>query len=92
MKRPDAYILDDSFSALDVKTDARLRAVLRREVGDATVLVVAQRVATIMQAERIIVLDAGRIVGSGTHAELMASCETYREIVESQLAGTEVPA
>ena len=92
VKRPDAYILDDSFSALDVKTDARLRAVLRREVGDATVLVVAQRVATIMQAERIIVLDAGRIVGSGTHAELMASCETYREIVESQLAGTEVPA
>src|SRR5438270_10193298 len=87
VKRPDVYIFDDSFSALDVKTDARLRAALRREVAHATVLIVAQRVATIMQAERIIVLDAGRIVGIGTHAELMTTCSTYREIVESQLAG-----
>ncbi len=92
VKRPDVYIFDDSFSALDVKTDARLRAALRREVADATVLVVAQRVATIMQAERIIVLDAGRIVGSGTHGELMTTCATYREIVESQIAGSEVAA
>jgi len=92
VKRPDVYIFDDSFSALDVKTDAKLRAALRREVVDATVLVVAQRVATIVQADRIIVLDAGRIVGSGTHAELMKTCGTYREIVESQLAGTEVAA
>jgi ATP-binding cassette, subfamily B, multidrug efflux pump len=92
VKRPDVYIFDDSFSALDVKTDARLRAALRREVAEATVLVVAQRVATIMQAHRIIVLDAGRIVGSGTHAELMTTCSTYREIVESQLAGSEVAA
>jgi ATP-binding cassette subfamily B multidrug efflux pump len=92
VKRPDVYIFDDSFSALDVKTDALLRAALRREVADATVLVVAQRVATIMQAHRIIVLDAGRIVGSGTHGELMTSCPTYREIVESQLAGSEVAA
>lgn len=92
VKRPDVYIFDDSFSALDVKTDARLRAALRREVADATVLVVAQRVATIMRAERIIVLDAGRIVGIGTHGELMTTCPTYREIVESQLAGTEVAA
>jgi ATP-binding cassette, subfamily B, multidrug efflux pump len=91
-KRPDVYIFDDSFSALDVKTDAKLRAALRREVTNATVLVVAQRVATIMQADRIIVLDAGRIVGSGTHAELMVTCATYREIVESQLAGSEVAA
>jgi ATP-binding cassette subfamily B multidrug efflux pump len=92
VKRPDVYLFDDSFSALDVKTDARLRAALRREVADATVLVVAQRVATIMQAERIIVLDAGRIVGIGTHGELMTACPTYREIVESQLAGSEVAA
>jgi ATP-binding cassette subfamily B multidrug efflux pump len=92
VKHPDVYIFDDSFSALDVKTDARLRAALRREVAAATVLVVAQRVATIMHAERIIVLDAGRIVGIGTHTELMTTCGTYREIVESQLAGTEVAA
>jgi ATP-binding cassette subfamily B multidrug efflux pump len=92
VKRPDVYLFDDSFSALDVKTDAKLRAALRREVAHATVLVVAQRVATIMQAERIIVLDAGRIVGSGTHRELMDTCTTYREIVESQLAGSEVAA
>ena len=92
VKRPDIYIFDDSFSALDVKTDAQLRAALRREVRDATVLVVAQRVATIMQAERIIVLDAGRIVGIGTHRELMTACPTYVEIVESQLAGSEVAA
>jgi ATP-binding cassette subfamily B protein len=91
-KQPDVYIFDDSFSALDVKTDAKLRAALRREVANATVLVVAQRVATIMQADRIIVLDAGRIVGSGTHAELMVTCATYREIVESQLTGSEVAA
>jgi ATP-binding cassette, subfamily B, multidrug efflux pump len=91
-KQPDAYIFDDSFSALDVKTDAKLRAALRREVANATVLVVAQRVATIMQADQIIVLDAGRIVGIGTHAELMVTCATYREIVESQLAGSEVAA
>jgi ATP-binding cassette subfamily B protein len=92
VKRPDVYIFDDSFSALDVKTDAKLRAALRREVAHATVLVVAQRVATIMQADRIIVLDAGRIVGIGTHTELMVGCGTYREIVESQLAGSEVAA
>src|SRR5438132_1113416 len=92
VKRPEVYIFDDSFSALDVKTDAQLRAALRREVAHATVLVVAQRVATIMQAERIIVLDAGRIVGTGTHGELIATCTTYREIVESQLAGSEVAA
>jgi ATP-binding cassette subfamily B protein len=92
VKQPEVYIFDDSFSALDVKTDAKLRAALRREVATATVLVVAQRVATIMQADRIIVLDAGRIVGMGTHPELMVTCATYREIVESQLAGSEVAA
>jgi ATP-binding cassette subfamily B protein len=86
VKNPEVYIFDDSFSALDFKTDAQLRAALRREVSQATVLVVAQRVGTIMQADRIIVLDAGRIAGIGTHAELMETCTTYREIVESQLS------
>jgi ATP-binding cassette subfamily B multidrug efflux pump len=91
-KRPEVYIFDDSFSALDVKTDAKLRAALRREVANATVLVVAQRVATIMQADQIVVLDAGQVVGIGAHSDLMVTCPTYREIVESQLAGSEVAA
>ncbi len=84
-KRPVVYLFDDCFSALDAGTDARLRAALRKDTVDATVLIVAQRVSTIMQADRIIVLDDGRIVGLGTHAELMKSCEPYREIVDSQL-------
>src|SRR4029079_8712821 len=77
-------VFDDSFSALDYGNDARLRAALSRELGGATVIIVAQRVATIMGADRIIVLDGGRIVGSGTHRELLATNETYREIVYSQ--------
>ena len=85
VKRPTIYLFDDCFSALDAGTDARLRAALRSETRDASVLIVAQRVSTIMHADRIIVLDDGRIVGIGAHAELMASCEPYREIVESQL-------
>ncbi|HEY5628244.1 MAG TPA: ABC transporter ATP-binding protein, partial [Candidatus Limnocylindrales bacterium] len=88
--RPDIYIFDDSFSALDFRTDARLRAALARELGDATVLIVAQRVGTILHADRIVVLDEGRVVGIGTHGELMASCETYREIVLSQVTEEEV--
>ena len=83
------YIFDDSFSALDFATDARLRAALDRELGGATVIIVAQRVGTILNADRIIVLDAGRIVGSGTHRELLESNETYREIVYSQLSESE---
>ncbi len=85
VKRPAIYLFDDCFSALDAGTDARLRAALRSETRDASVLIVAQRVSTIMHADRIIVLDDGRIVGIGAHAELMSSCEPYREIVESQL-------
>ncbi|MHB1596649.1 MAG: ABC transporter ATP-binding protein [Streptosporangiaceae bacterium] len=90
--RPEIYLFDDSFSALDYATDAALRAALARETSDATVLVVAQRVATIRHADTIIVLDAGRIVGSGTHEELMASNQTYREIVLSQLTEQEAAA
>jgi ATP-binding cassette subfamily B protein len=79
-------LFDDSFSALDYATDARLRLALAREVRAATVVIVAQRVSTILHADQIIVLDDGRAVGIGTHAELIESCETYREIVASQLS------
>lgn len=85
VKRPEIYVFDDSFSALDTATDARLRAALRREVADATLIVVAQRVATVQDADQIIVLDQGRVVGRGTHAELLASNPTYTEIVDSQV-------
>jgi ATP-binding cassette subfamily B protein len=88
--RPDIYVFDDSFSALDFRTDARLRAALGKELGEATVIIVAQRVGTILHADRIVVLDEGRIAGIGTHHELMASCETYREIVLSQVTEEEV--
>jgi ATP-binding cassette subfamily B protein len=90
VKRPKIYVFDDSFSALDFKTDAALRAALNDEVDDAIVFIVAQRVSTIMNAERIIVLDKGEIVGMGTHAELMKLCSVYREIVFSQLSEEEV--
>ncbi len=90
VKRPDIYIFDDSFSALDFKTDATLRSALAEEVRDAIVVIVAQRVSTIMNADRIIVLDKGTIVGMGNHEELMQSCKVYREIVLSQLREDEV--
>lgn len=90
VKKPEIYIFDDSFSALDFKTDSRLRAALKRETQEATVLIVAQRVSTIMDADRIVVLDQGRVVGIGTHGELMQTNETYREIVYSQLSREEV--
>jgi ATP-binding cassette subfamily B multidrug efflux pump len=89
VKRPEIYVFDDSFSALDFKTDSRLRAALADEIADATVVIVAQRVGTIMSADRIVVLDAGSIVGIGTHLELMATSETYREIVHSQISAEE---
>lgn len=90
VRRPEIYIFDDSFSALDFKTDARLRAALRQETQDATVLIVAQRVNTIMDADQIIVLDEGRIAGIGTHRELLQTSEVYREIVSSQLSSEEI--
>lgn len=89
VKRPEVYIFDDSFSALDVATDARLRAALAAETGNAAVVVVAQRVSSIRDADQIVVLDDGRIVGLGTHDELVANCPTYAEIVESQFQATE---
>ena len=92
IKDAGIYIFDDSFSALDFATDARLRAALERELGGATVIIVAQRVGTILNADRILVMDAGRIVASGTHRELLASNETYREIVYSQLSESEAVA
>jgi len=86
VRRPEIYVFDDSFSALDFKTDALLRAALKGETGDATVLIVAQRVTTVMDADRIIVLEDGEIAGIGTHRELMSGCGVYREIVASQLS------
>ena len=90
VKKPEVYVFDDSFSALDFKTDSMLRAALKHETGEATVIIVAQRVSTIMDADRIIVLDCGTVVGEGTHEELMKTNETYREIVFSQLSAEEV--
>ncbi|NUQ95484.1 MAG: ABC transporter ATP-binding protein [Streptomyces sp.] len=92
VRRPEIYLFDDSFSALDYATDAALRRALAHETADATVVIVAQRVSTIRDADRIIVLDEGRVVGTGTHAELMADNETYREIVLSQLTEQEAAA
>lgn len=92
VKRPEIYVFDDAFSALDVATDARLRAALASHTRDAAVLIVAQRVSTIRQADQIVVLEHGRIVGVGGHDELLAGCETYREIVESQRSIEEAAA
>ncbi|WP_406860771.1 ABC transporter ATP-binding protein [Streptomyces sp. HUAS MG47] len=89
VQRPEIYLFDDSFSALDYETDALLRSALARETADATVVIVAQRVSTIREADRIVVLDEGRVVGAGRHHELMADNETYREIVLSQLTEAE---
>jgi ATP-binding cassette subfamily B protein len=89
IRKPEIYVFDDCFSALDFKTDANLRSALRAETADAALLIVAQRVSTIMQADRIIVLDNGEIAGIGTHRELMQACTVYREIVSSQLSEEE---
>ncbi|MFE7547318.1 ABC transporter ATP-binding protein [Streptomyces gardneri] len=89
VQKPEIYLFDDSFSALDYETDALLREALRRETADSTVVIVAQRVATIRDADRIVVLDEGRVVGTGRHGELMAENKTYREIVLSQLTEAE---
>ena len=89
-RRPEIYIFDDSFSALDYKTDRQLRTALKEETGAATSLIVAQRIGTIRDADLIIVLDEGKVVGKGTHDELMQSCEVYREIAYSQLSAEEL--
>ena len=89
MKHADLYIFDDSFSALDFKTDAALRRALKPETRNAAVLIIAQRINTILHADQIVVLKDGRIVGKGTHKELMEGCEVYREIAESQMKGGE---
>ena len=89
-KDPKIFIFDDSFSALDLKTDAALRAALAENVKDSTVIIVAQRISTILHAEQILVLDDGRIVGKGTHEELLKSCEVYQEIAKSQLSAKEL--
>ena len=89
-KKPEIYIFDDSFSALDFKTDAALRKALKSETGNSTVLIVAQRISTILNAEQIIVLDEGKIVGKGTHKELLKNCEVYKQIALSQLSKEEL--
>lgn len=89
-KKPEIYLFDDSFSALDFKTDAALRRALNKEISTATLIIVAQRISTIMQAEKIIVLDDGKIVGMGTHQELLKKSKVYREIAESQLSAVEL--
>lgn len=91
-KDPDIYIFDDSFSALDFKTDATLRKTLHEEITDSTIIIVAQRISTILHAEQIIVLDEGKIVGKGTHAQLLANCDVYRQIASSQLSEKEIEA
>jgi ATP-binding cassette subfamily B protein len=89
-KNPEIYIFDDSFSALDYKTDVTLRKALKTEIADSTVIIVAQRISTILHADQILVLDEGRIVGKGTHKELLNSCEVYRQIALSQLSQEEL--
>ena len=89
VKKAQIYVFDDSFSALDLQTDRRLRQALRRSMAGTTMVIVAQRVSTIIDADQIVVLEDGAIVGRGTHDELLASSETYREIVASQLTAEE---
>ncbi len=89
-KRPDIYIFDDSFSALDYKTDVALRNALKKKTKESTVMIVAQRISTILHAEQIIVLDDGKIAGKGTHRELLNNCEEYYQIASSQLSEKEL--
>ena len=89
-KKPKIYLFDDSFSALDYKTDVTLRRALKEETDNATVIIVAQRISTVLHANQILVLDDGRLVGKGTHAQLMATCPEYQEIARSQLSQKEL--
>ena len=88
-KQPEIYIFDDSFSALDYKTDVALRKALKEETAEATTLIVAQRISTIIHADQILVLDEGKVAGKGTHKELLKSCEVYQQIARSQLSEEE---
>ena len=92
MKKPEIYVFDDSFSALDMKTDRQVRQNLKAGMGGATMIVVAQRVNTIRDATRILVLENGAVAGMGTHRELLETCKLYREIAEIQLGEKEVAA
>lgn len=89
-KDPEIFVFDDSFSALDLKTDAKLREALAKKTKNKTVIIVAQRISTILNADQIIVLEEGKIVGKGTHEELMKNCETYSQIALSQLSKEEL--
>ena len=89
-KKSEIYIFDDSFSALDYKTDSKLRKNLKKNMSDSTILIVAQRIGTIMNADKIIVLDEGKMVGMGTHKELLKTCEVYKQIATSQLSEEEL--
>jgi len=90
IRRPTVYLFDDALSALDVHTDARVRAALRAEAAASAVIIVAQRISTIAQADRIVVLDGGRVVGAGTHETLLEGCPTYAQFADSQMVGAEV--
>lgn len=92
VRRPELYIFDDSFSALDFKTDAKLRKALKNEIGDSSVIIIAQRISTVMDADQIIVLDDGQVVGKGVHKDLLKTCKVYREIASSQLSEEELLA
>ena len=89
-RKPEILVFDDSFSALDYKTDAKLREGLNEKLGDTTKIIVAQRISTIRHADKIIVLDRGEAVGMGTHEELMKNCDVYKEIALSQLSAAEL--
>ena len=90
MKKAKVYLFDDSFSALDFKTDQALRKALKEKVGDSTIIIVAQRINTVLDADQIVVMDEGHMAGIGTHEELMQSCEVYKEIALSQLSEEEL--
>ena len=90
VRRPDLYIFDDSFSALDFKTDAKLRRALKDETRDSSIIIITQRISTVMDADQIIVMDKGQVVGKGVHRDLLATCKVYREIASSQLSEEEL--
>jgi ATP-binding cassette subfamily B multidrug efflux pump len=87
IRRPAVYLFDDAFSALDVRTDARVRAALRTASADSTMIVVSQRISTVIDADQIVVIDDGRVVGTGTHLSLLADCTQYAEFADSQSVG-----